>query len=151
MAFWFRPKGKNPFRSQSYTTIVRALLSRYFPPRDADDPSSPSPPPPPFHSVIYRHSDVDHPTLNSKSAPCKSHELHLKNLEKSKWRRNSNAKLADHDNASFTDETGSVIPTPLSPHHARSKRQVGFPFIPCCQTEQVSCEKVICRDERSTG
>ena len=55
--------------------------------------------------------------------------------QKSEWLRpaKSNAKLADgpdnrnnlDDKASFTDETGSVIPTPLSNHHARSKRQVG--------------------------
>ena len=113
---------------------VLPRLSRYFPQRDADDPSSP---PPPFHSVIYRHSDVVHPTINNSSVPCKSHELQLKldAAEKSKWRRrNSNAKLADDpdfnddDETSFTDETGSVIPTPLS-HHARSKRQVGVVMI----------------------
>ena len=90
--------------------------------------------------MIYRHSDVVHPTAAAATAnsstPCKSHELRMR-VEKSarRLRRGGgggdidNAKLADDkdENASFTDETGSVISTPLS-HHGRSKRQVSVQF-----------------------
>ena len=109
-----------------YLTFPPSRLSRYFPHHDDDDPSSDEPLP--FHSVIYRHSDVAHPALGNNAAgstapPCKSMKLE----ESDSKRRNSNAtKLEDYpDKASFTDETGSVIPTPLSNHRARSKRQVG--------------------------
>ena len=47
-------------------------FSRYFP---AD--SVPSP----FHSVIYKSSDVRHPAGEGHSKNCRSHELHLKRKE----------------------------------------------------------------------
>ena len=52
----------------------------------------------PFHSVIYKSSDVTHPnSLKDENTPCKSHELHLKNQE---GRKHTTSDLIDKKSVS---------------------------------------------------
>jgi len=90
--------------------------SRYFPPNIEEDPPKSRP----FHSVIYKASDVIHP-LDANSelhTPCKSHEVHLKRKELEA--KASTSKVPTSSSTSPKTSFSSVI----RPKKQRIKRQL---------------------------
>ncbi|TRY69426.1 hypothetical protein TCAL_13190 [Tigriopus californicus] len=66
-----------------------------------------------FHSVIYKASDVHHPTSNPE-APCKSHELHLRNKE-------AKAHLRPEDWPQLVAASKSFKHKPVITHNSNTK------------------------------
>lgn len=66
-----------------------------------------------FHSVIYKASDVHHPTSNPE-APCKSHELHLRNKE-------AKAHLRPEDWPQLVAASQSFKRKPVINHNSNTK------------------------------